>query len=161
MIRLRFRMAVVLTEPDPIQNSPCCHTGVNRHQSSERGLTDVRIGAVEIQRYKCKGSGKTFAVRPQGVTRSSVSDRLKAAAARRRLILCGRQFHWTWRPRHSQNARANYTRTGLTLLIHGSNASPSGIYQDGDPPTTGKEYAYELENDPESEGFNTWAITYS
>jgi hypothetical protein len=47
------------------------------------------------------------------------------------------------------------------LNIAGTNSTPSGIYQDGDPPTTGKEYAYEVENDPESEGFNTWSITYA
>lgn len=38
-------------------------------------------------------------------------------------------------------------------------ATPGGTYQDGDPPTTGQEYRYELVNDPESEGFYTWTIT--
>jgi hypothetical protein len=59
------------------------------------------------------------------------------------------------------NQRAGFTDTSPVLYIHGTNSAPSGTYQDGDPPTTGKEYIYELENDPESEGFNTWSITYN
>jgi len=59
------------------------------------------------------------------------------------------------------NARANYTYATPNLNIGGSNATPSGTYQDGDPPTTGLEYVYELANDPELEGFNTWTITYN
>lgn len=55
--------------------------------------------------------------------------------------------------------RANITGTAPRMLID-DNATPSGIYQDGDPPTTGQEYIYELENDPETEGFTVWAITY-
>lgn len=58
-------------------------------------------------------------------------------------------------------ARANYTHSTPTLDMAGNNAAPSGIYQDGDPPTTGKEYIYELENDPESEGFYVWVIGYT
>ena len=81
MIRLRFRIPVVGTEPPTLQNSPCCRTGLIRHQKGHRGLTDIRVGGVDIQRYMCKGCGKTFTVRPPGVTRSSVSDRVKAAAA--------------------------------------------------------------------------------
>jgi hypothetical protein len=57
--------------------------------------------------------------------------------------------------------RALWTNAAPILHIGGSNPAPSGVYQDGDPPTTGKEYVYELENDPESQGFNTWAITYT
>jgi len=49
----------------------------------------------------------------------------------------------------------------MSIGYGGTNAAPSGTYQDGDPPTTGKEYIYELENDPETEGFNVWAITYT
>ena len=81
MIRLRFSIPVVLSEPEPTRKSPCCGTGVIRHQRSERGLTDIRIGGVRVQRYKCKKCGKTFTVRPRGVSRSSVSDRVKATAA--------------------------------------------------------------------------------
>jgi len=58
-------------------------------------------------------------------------------------------------------ARAGYTYATPSLNIGGTNATPSGTYQDGDPPTTGLEYVYELANDPESEGFNTWTITYN
>lgn len=57
--------------------------------------------------------------------------------------------------------RALFTDTTPTLDISGTNSTPSGIYQDGDPPTTGKEYIFELENDPEVEGFNQWVITYT
>jgi len=49
----------------------------------------------------------------------------------------------------------------IALNINGTNAAPSGIYQDGDPPTTGQEYIYELENDPETEGFEVWGTTYT
>jgi hypothetical protein len=58
--------------------------------------------------------------------------------------------------------RANFTDTGPVFNVDGTgNATPSGIYQDGDPPTTGKEYIYELVNDPEAEGFNTHSWTYN
>ena len=58
--------------------------------------------------------------------------------------------------------RALYTYATPTLdIAGGSNAAPSGIYQDADPPTMGKEYIYELVNDPEAEGFKKWAITYT
>jgi hypothetical protein len=59
------------------------------------------------------------------------------------------------------NQRSGFTYASPILYIHGTNSAPSGTYQDGDPPTTGKEYIYELENDPESEGFSTWSITYN
>lgn len=57
------------------------------------------------------------------------------------------------------NNRANFTTSSPQLNIGGDNAAPSGTYQDSDPPTTGKEYIYKLENDPDGEGFNTWSIT--
>ena len=57
--------------------------------------------------------------------------------------------------------RANFTDATPEFFVGGTNAAPSGIYQDGDPPTTGKEYAFELENDPEAEGFNAWAIDFT
>lgn len=59
------------------------------------------------------------------------------------------------------NRRAAFTFPAPKLNVGGTNAAPSGIYQDGDPPTTGKEYIYELVNDPETEGFNPWTITYT
>ena len=58
-------------------------------------------------------------------------------------------------------ARAVYTNATPELDISGSNAAPSGIYQDATPPTTGKEKIYKLENDPDGEGFNKWGITHS
>lgn len=56
--------------------------------------------------------------------------------------------------------RALFTYTTPLLDISGtSNEAPSGTYQDGDPPTTGKEYWYEIVNDPENEGFKKWSVT--
>jgi hypothetical protein len=57
------------------------------------------------------------------------------------------------------NSRSIFTYATPALDIAGTNAAPSGIYQDADPPTTGREYEYELENDPELEGFNKWTIS--
>jgi hypothetical protein len=55
--------------------------------------------------------------------------------------------------------RASFGDATPSLNIGGTNAAPSGTYADEDPPTTGNGYAYELVNDPETEGFNTWTIT--
>src|SRR3990172_2698322 len=41
MIRLRFHIPIVGTEPPSVQNWPCCRTGVIRHQKGHRGLTDI------------------------------------------------------------------------------------------------------------------------
>ena len=57
--------------------------------------------------------------------------------------------------------RAVFTAAAPTLNIGGSNPAPSGIYQDANPPTTGKEYIYTLVNDPRVEGFKKWSITYT
>jgi len=57
--------------------------------------------------------------------------------------------------------RANWTNNAPSLNIGGTNPAPGGIYQDATPPTTGKEYAFKLENDPDGEGFNTWDITFT
>jgi hypothetical protein len=57
--------------------------------------------------------------------------------------------------------RAAFTFATPALKVGGTNATPSGIYQDGDPPTTGLEYVFEIANDPEAEGFNTWSVTYN
>lgn len=57
--------------------------------------------------------------------------------------------------------RALFTYATPELNIAGNNSAPSGTYQDATPPTTGKEYAYKLENDPDAEGFNVWAITFT
>jgi hypothetical protein len=61
---------------------------------------------------------------------------------------------------HLYANRATYTYGALQLFIGQSNAIPSGAYADEDPPTTGQGYIYELCNDPEAEGFQTWTITY-
>ena len=55
--------------------------------------------------------------------------------------------------------RALFTYANPSLNIAGGNPPPSGVYQDANPPTTGKEYAYKLVNDPDAEGFNKWTIT--
>lgn len=46
---------------------------------------------------------------------------------------------------------------GLIYLDSGGNAAPSGILQSACPPTTGKEYAYELANDSCDAADNPWA----
>lgn len=56
---------------------------------------------------------------------------------------------------------AAFTYATPNLQIHTTNAAPSGTYQDGDPPTTGKEYIYEIVNDPESTGNEAWVVTYT
>jgi len=80
MIRLSFSLPIVHTTPAPLAHSPCCRSGLIRHQSKSRGLTDIRLGAVTVQRYLCKACGRTFTHRPRGVSRSSKSDRVKATA---------------------------------------------------------------------------------
>jgi len=50
-----IRLPVVLTEPSRATACPSCGSGLIRHQTTVRGLTDLRIGAVTVQRYKCKG----------------------------------------------------------------------------------------------------------
>jgi hypothetical protein len=56
--------------------------------------------------------------------------------------------------------RASFTYATPSLNVGGTNPDPSGVYQDATPPTTGLEYAYKLVNDPDTEGFNTWTVTY-
>ena len=48
-----------------------------------------------------------------------------------------------------------------SLSIGGTNATPSGVYQDATPPTTGLEYIYKLANDPDATGNNTWPIAWN
>jgi len=57
--------------------------------------------------------------------------------------------------------RASYTDATPELNVGGTNAAPSGVYQDATPPTTGLEKVFKLANDPDAEGFNTWAITWN
>jgi hypothetical protein len=48
------------------------------------------------------------------------------------------------------------------LLAGGTSATPSGTYEDVATPSAGLEYAYKLHNDPDEEGFKTWAnITWN
>jgi len=55
--------------------------------------------------------------------------------------------------------RMGYTYATPSLNIGGTNAAPNGTYQAQCPPTTGKEYWYELVNDSCGDGFNKWTIT--
>jgi len=55
--------------------------------------------------------------------------------------------------------RALFTYANPVLNIAGGNPPPSGVYQNANPPTTGKEFAYKLVNDPDAEGFNKWTVT--
>lgn len=58
-------------------------------------------------------------------------------------------------------ARATYIGVSPAATLGGTNSAPSGTYADEDPPVTGKGMIYELVNDPETEGFTKWAITYT
>lgn len=57
--------------------------------------------------------------------------------------------------------RMGFTAASPSLRIGGNNATPSGIYQNATPPTTGLEYVYKLVNDPDLEGFKKWAISWN
>ena len=57
--------------------------------------------------------------------------------------------------------RVSFTAAAPSANIGDTNSTPSGVYQDEDPPVTGKGYIYELVNDPEVEGFKKWTITYT
>jgi PKD repeat protein len=59
------------------------------------------------------------------------------------------------------NRRMSFTYATPSANVGGTNAAPSGAYADEDPPVTGKGYIYELVNDPETEGFKKWTITYT
>ena len=59
------------------------------------------------------------------------------------------------------NRRASFTYASPSANIGGTNSAPSGTYADEDPPVTGKGFIYELVNDPETEGFKKWTITYT
>ena len=56
------------------------------------------------------------------------------------------------------STKSTFTGTP-TLNISGTNAAPGGTYQAQCPPTTGKEYQYELVNDSCGDGHATWTIT--
>jgi len=55
--------------------------------------------------------------------------------------------------------RTSFTAAAPELEIDGTNDAPSGLYQDATPPTTGNEYKFKLQTDPDTEGFNVWDIT--
>ena len=57
--------------------------------------------------------------------------------------------------------RAAFTYATPSMNIGGTNAAPSGVYADEDPPVTGKGAIYEIVNDPEVEGFKKWAVIYT
>jgi len=57
--------------------------------------------------------------------------------------------------------RVAFTHATPDLDISGTNSAPGGVYQDGDPPTTGLEYVFEIATDPESEGYFTWTVAWN
>ena len=57
--------------------------------------------------------------------------------------------------------RMSFTAAAPFLHIGGTNAAPSGTYQNADPPTTGLEYVYKLVNDPDGDGHRKWAISWT
>ena len=59
------------------------------------------------------------------------------------------------------NRRMAFTFATPSLNIGGTNIAPSGVYQAACPPTTGKEYAYELVNDSCGSGHIKWAVAFT
>jgi hypothetical protein len=58
--------------------------------------------------------------------------------------------------------KANYIYATPSLDIAGTgNAAPSGTYQAASPPTTGKEYAYDLVNGAYTAAGPEWVVTYT
>jgi hypothetical protein len=65
MIRLGFRLPVVMSEPPQRQGScPYCRGHLIRHHTTLRGLTDLRVSAVTVQRYRCAGCGLPLKLTP-------------------------------------------------------------------------------------------------
>lgn len=85
MFRMALRMPLVPFSSPRLGACPSCGGRLIRHQTTVRGLTDLRLRAVTVQRCRCKGCGKTCTLRPPGASRSSKSDRLRAAAV---LLYC-------------------------------------------------------------------------
>ena len=57
--------------------------------------------------------------------------------------------------------RMSFTDAAPAGNIGGTNATPGGVYQNANPPTTGLEFKHVLVNDGNAEGFNKWAWTTS
>ena len=57
--------------------------------------------------------------------------------------------------------RMSFTAAAPYLNIGGTNAAPSGLYQDATPPTTGLEFAFKLVVDPDGDGHKKWAISWT
>jgi hypothetical protein len=55
--------------------------------------------------------------------------------------------------------RMSFTAVAPTANLGGTNADPSGVYQEMNPPTTGLEYKFALAVDDLAEGYKLWAIT--
>jgi transposase-like protein len=110
MYSLRFRLPIVLTDPPALRRCPYCRSGLTRHQTNTRGLTDLRVGAVTVQRMLCKACRRTLTVRPDGVARSSKSLRLRALAV---LLYC---------------LGLDYRSTSAVLDAVGAPLAPSTVY---------------------------------
>ena len=58
--------------------------------------------------------------------------------------------------------RAGYTYATPELNVGGTNATPTGVYQDGYPlPLTALEAVHDLVNDDDAAGINTWSVTWN
>ena len=114
MIRLKFRIPIVTEEPATIEKSPCCETGVYVKEHGQRGVDDVKIGLVKVNRYTCKRCGRSFTIRPRGVTRSSKSAGVKAASVA--LYLLGLSYDavaiafWMFRVKLAKSTVYNYVQ---------------------------------------------------
>jgi transposase-like protein len=90
MRRIRFQLPIVNIEPKTSPLSPCCGSGARIKEHRLRSVDDIRVWQVKVTRYTCKKCGRSFTVRPEGVSRSSKSDRTKALAIL--LYLSGASF---------------------------------------------------------------------
>lgn len=59
------------------------------------------------------------------------------------------------------NRRMAFVNAAPELNVGGTNLAPNGIYQAQCPPTTGKEYAFELVNDSCGDGHIKWVVTFT
>jgi hypothetical protein len=84
----------------------------------------------------------------QNITYTSGLETITGLAGDNYMFTCGlSQAQVDAVLRDVYTAAQSRTASGGTWKLDGSNAAPSGVYAAACPPTTGKEYAYELIND--------------
>jgi len=116
----------------------------------DNGITSLGIGALtSLTRFKC-GSNSIPALDASGVANGlqyiSAADNGMSQAAVDSII------HSLW------TRRADWTSANVALNVSGTNATPTGTYQDGYPtPLLALEEVHDLINDDDTAGIQTWA----